>query len=60
MLAPGTRIHFGGINTDDHEQLLYNTLRFQLEYIIQNYMSHTRRSDPILFVFDMSNMRAHI
>ena len=54
------RIHLGRIHTNDHEQLLYNTVRFQLEYIIRNYLSHTNRSGPIYFVFDMSNMHSHI
>ncbi len=58
MLAPDIRIHFGCCHTNEHEQLLYNTLRFQLEHAIQNYLQHTRRLDQIYFIFNMSNMRS--
>jgi hypothetical protein len=55
MLIPGVRVHFGTAHTDDRERLLYNTLRFQLEQIILTYLRQTHRTNPIYFVFDMSN-----
>ncbi len=56
MLIPGVRVHLGAVRTDDHEQLLYNTLRYHLEQIIRSYLRQTYRSLPIYVVFDMSNV----
>jgi hypothetical protein len=54
MLIPGVPIHFGTADTDVHERLLYNTLRFELQEAIRAYLHRTRRLYPINFVFDMS------
>jgi len=56
MLIPGVRVHFGTIFTDEHERLLYNTFRFQLQQIVRAYLHQTRQSHPIYLVFDLSEM----
>ena len=55
MLIPGVRVHLGTVRTDAHEQLLYNTLSYQLQQIIRAYLCQTYTSYPIYLVFDMSN-----
>lgn len=44
------------MNYDYQESLLEDTLRFQLRHIMRYYLSHTTRTDPIYFLFDMSNL----
>ncbi|CAF3394734.1 unnamed protein product [Rotaria socialis] len=39
-----------------HEQLLYNTFRFELQEIIQAYLQRTRQPYPISLVFDFSGV----
>ncbi|CAF1366076.1 unnamed protein product [Rotaria sordida] len=56
MLIPNVPIHFGMAHTTEHETILYNTLRFELEESIRAYLQRTRRSYPISLVFDFSNM----
>jgi len=56
MLIPGVRVHVGAVRTDADEQLLYNTLRYQLEQIIRAYLYQTYPCFPIYLVFDLSNM----
>lgn len=56
MLIPGVRVHFGNFNTAHHEQLLYNTLRYQLQSAIGYYLARTQRPNPIYSVIDMSNI----
>jgi len=56
MLIPGVRVHFGTVPTNDHERLLYNTLRFQLEQIIRTYLCQTHQMHPIYLIFDMSGI----
>ena len=56
MLIPGVRVHVGKIDVNDYEQLLFNTLRYQLEGIIGTYLRQTRQSHPIHSVFDMSHI----
>ncbi|CAF1543899.1 unnamed protein product [Adineta ricciae] len=46
MLVPGLRVHFGFVSTDAHERLLYNTVRYQIQQIIQAYLRHTRLPNP--------------
>ena len=60
MLVPGVRIHFGTAHTDDHEILLYNTLRFKLQEAIRAYVHRTRRLYPIHFIFDVSLIEPRI
>jgi len=55
MFIPGVRVHFGTVYTNAHQRLLYNTLRFQLEKIMQAYLFQTHHLHPIYFVFDMSH-----
>ncbi len=54
---PGVVVHFGTSHTDEHERLLYNTIRFQIQEIIREYLQRTRRTYPIYLLFDMSDMR---
>ncbi|CAF3726623.1 unnamed protein product [Rotaria sp. Silwood1] len=56
MLAPNAAIHFGMAHTEEHELLLYNTLRFELEECIRAYLQRTQRLYPINLVFDLSHM----
>lgn len=56
MFIPGVRVHSGNIDTTGYEQLLYNSLRHQLEEIINVYLRLTRRPYPIYLVFDMSHL----
>jgi hypothetical protein len=53
---PGVRVHFGTARTDDHEQLLYNTFRYELQQIIRAYLYQTYQSYPMYLVFDMSDL----
>lgn len=39
-----------------HEQILYNTLRFELQQVIEAYLQRTRQIHPINFVFDFSGV----
>ncbi|CAF4624308.1 unnamed protein product [Rotaria sp. Silwood2] len=56
MLVPNIPIHFGLAHTEEHETILYNTLRFELEESIRAYLQRTRRLYPINLVFDLSNI----
>ncbi|CAF3196016.1 unnamed protein product [Rotaria sp. Silwood2] len=56
MLSPNTAIHFGIAHTEEHEILLYNTLRFELEECIRAYLQRTQRLYPINLVFNLSNL----
>jgi hypothetical protein len=57
MLIPGVLVHFSQQHTSEHERLLYNTVRFQIEEIIREYLQRTQRPYPIYLIFDMSDMR---
>ncbi|CAF3104638.1 unnamed protein product [Rotaria sp. Silwood2] len=59
MLVPNIPIHFGIAHTEEHETILYNTLRFELEECIRAYLQRTPRLYPINLVFDLSNMEQH-
>lgn len=56
MLIPNVPVHFGAVQSEEHERLLYNTLRFQLHQIIRTYLQQTRRVHPIYLAFDLSNI----
>ncbi|CAF4064054.1 unnamed protein product [Rotaria sp. Silwood2] len=56
MLAPNAAIHFGIAHTEEHEILLYNTLRFELEECIRAYLQRTQRLYPINLVFDLTHI----
>ncbi|CAF5019821.1 unnamed protein product, partial [Rotaria sp. Silwood1] len=56
MLAPNAPIHLGMSHTEEHELLLYNTLRFELEERIRAYHQRTQRLYPINLVFDLFHM----
>ncbi len=43
-------------NQIHREQLLNNLLQIELSEVIQNYLSRTRRSFPVHYVFDMSDI----
>lgn len=60
MLLPGVVVHFGGDYSDEHEQLLYNTVRFQLQEVIRAYLDRARRPYPIHLLFDMREREAII
>ncbi len=44
------------VTTNNREQLLYNLLQVELREVARDYMSRTRRSCPIYYVFDMSDI----
>ncbi|CAF1398158.1 unnamed protein product [Rotaria sordida] len=50
MLSPNVPIHFGIPHTEEHETILYNTLRFELEECIKAYLQRTGRSYPINYI----------
>ncbi|CAF3104492.1 unnamed protein product [Rotaria sp. Silwood2] len=56
MFVPNIPIHVGIAHIEEHETILYNTLRFELEESIRAYLQRTRRSYPINLVFDFSNI----
>ncbi|UJR07038.1 hypothetical protein I4U23_011326 [Adineta vaga] len=56
MFIPGVLVHFGAASTDEHERLLYNTVRYQIQQSIRTYLRHTRQSYPIHLVFDMHDI----
>ncbi|CAF2793140.1 unnamed protein product [Rotaria sp. Silwood2] len=56
MLVPNAAIHFGRAQTEEHELLLYNTLRFELEECIRAYLQRTQRPYPINLVIDLSQI----
>ncbi|CAF1520599.1 unnamed protein product [Adineta ricciae] len=58
MFMPGVLVHFGTGSTDQHERLLYNTVRYQIRQIIRAYLRHTRQSYPIHLVFDLTDLAA--
>ena len=47
-LIPGVVIHFGSANSDEHERLLYNTVKYELQETIREYLQRTRTTtaDP--------------
>lgn len=53
---PGVRVHIGQIDVHDYEQLLFNTLRYQLREAIETYLQQTHRPYPIYAVFDVSHI----
>jgi hypothetical protein len=55
MLIPAIAVHFGSVYTEEHERLLYNTLKFQLQEAIRTYLQRTQQPTPIHLIFDMSN-----
>lgn len=57
MLIPDIMIHFGTSHSDEHERLLYNTMKYQIQQSIRAYLQRTRRRYPIYFIFDMSDLR---
>ena len=42
---------------EEHERILYNTLRFELQETIQAYLQRTRQAYPINLVFDFSGVQ---
>jgi len=44
------------VTTNNREQLLNNLLQVELREVARDYMSRTRRSCPIYYVFDMSDI----
>ncbi|CAF4498142.1 unnamed protein product, partial [Rotaria sp. Silwood2] len=56
MLVPNERIHFGLAHSEEHELILYNTLRFELEECIRAYLQRTQRLYPINLVFNLSDI----
>ncbi|CAF3995510.1 unnamed protein product [Rotaria sordida] len=56
VLIPNVPIHFGIAHTEEHETILYNTLRFKLEECIRAYLQRTQRLFPINLVIDLSNI----
>ncbi|CAF3818973.1 unnamed protein product [Rotaria sp. Silwood1] len=54
--SPNAPIHLGMSHTEEHELLLYNTLRFELEERIRAYHQRTQRLYPINLVFDLFHM----
>jgi len=44
------------VTTNHREQLLNNLLQVELREVARDYMSRTRRSCPIYYVFDMSDI----
>ena len=56
MLIPGVPIHYGTNFSDEHDRLLYNTIRFRIQEIIREYLPRMQRAYPIYLVFDMSDM----
>ncbi len=57
---PGVSVHFGTSHPEDQEQLLYNTLRFRIQRLIQDYIQQTQRVYPIYLVFDMCDIMPHV
>ncbi|CAF3831688.1 unnamed protein product [Rotaria sp. Silwood1] len=51
--------HFSRATTEEHEIILYNTLRFELEECIRAYLQRTGRLYPINLVFDFSHVQQH-
>ena len=47
---------YGTIPVDQYERRLYNTVKFQLEETIREYLRRTRRPYPIHLIFDMSHV----
>ena len=58
VLMSGIPIHFGMVNTEAHERLLYNTLQFEIQEAVRAYLHRTQRTYPIYFVINMSGMEA--
>ena len=54
---PGIPIHIGTAQTDEHERLLYNTVRCRIEEIIREYLQRTQRPYPFHLIFDLSELR---
>lgn len=42
---------------EEYERMLYNTLRFELQQLIQGYLQRTRLPFPINLVFDFSGVQ---
>ncbi|CAF1237316.1 unnamed protein product [Rotaria sp. Silwood1] len=57
MLIPNRPMHIGRAQTEEHETILYNTLRFELEECVRAYLQRTQRLYPINLVFDLSNVQ---
>ncbi|CAF3704623.1 unnamed protein product [Rotaria sp. Silwood1] len=57
MLIPNLPMHIGRAQTEEHETILYNTLRFELEECVRAYLQRTQRLYPINLVFDLSNVQ---
>ena len=55
-LMPGVLVHFGPTNADEHERLLYSTVKYELQETIREYLHRTQRTPPIQLFFDMSDM----
>ncbi len=58
MLIPSIAVHFGIAYTDEHERLLYNTLKFEIQEAIRTYLQRTRRASPIHLIFDLSGIES--
>ncbi len=52
----GATNHPTGNNNNNREQLLNNLLQVELREVARDYLSRTRRSCPIYYVFDMSDI----
>ncbi len=44
------------VNNNNREQLLYSLLQVELREVTRDYLSRIRRSCPIYYVFDMSDI----
>ncbi|CAF2898988.1 unnamed protein product [Rotaria sp. Silwood2] len=52
--------HFNTIHTEEqHEAILYNTLRFELEECVRAYLQRTGRLYPINLIFGFSHIERH-
>ena len=60
MIVPGVLVHFETDHSSEHERFLYNTIRYQLQGIIAEYLRTTQRPFPIYVIFDMSHLASQL
>ena len=56
ILEPNTLVHFGAMDSNTRELLLYNTVKYEFEQALRSYLEQTERLYPLSMIFDMRDM----